>query len=176
MKRVSLSGLEKSLAAIWEWYEYQSALSLSAKSHIRQQILAGDPVVHPTFFGMSLDDVDAFFGELDWVTILDLVAAAEAAIRVDFLNRAYHGNGERISKIFRGLYKQYGPSVRLDEDILEAWKAHDPAIKNAVGDFKGVLKMRHWLAHGRYWTPKFGMAYSPADVFAIASNLLLAMA
>ncbi len=176
MKRVSLSGLEKSLSAIWQWYNYQSSLSLSAKSQLRQQLLAGAPVTDPVFFGMSLEEVDDFFRELDLVTILDLLAAAEAAIRVDFLNRAYHGKGDQVAREFRTLYKRHGVRVRLDEDILETWKKHRATAENAVSKFRGALKLRHWLAHGRYWTPKFRMNYSPSDVFDIADDLLNAIA
>jgi hypothetical protein len=79
MKRVWLSGLEKSLWAVWKWYVYQSELSLSAKSRIRQQLLAGSLAADPVFFGMTLEEVDDFYRELDLLTILDLLAAAEAA-------------------------------------------------------------------------------------------------
>ena len=175
MRRVSLSGMEKSLPAIWQWYSYQSSLSLSAKSQIRQQLLAGVPMTDATFFGMSLDEVDDFFRELDLLAILDLLSAAEAAIRVDFLNRAGHGKGGPIARDFRRLYKQHGARVRLDEDILETWKKHRQAAKKPVSDFRGALKLRHWLAHGRYWTPKFRMDYSPGDVFDIADDLLKAL-
>ena len=149
---------------------------MSAKSQIRQQLLTGAPVTDPVFFGMSLEEVEDFFRELDCLTILDLLAAAEAAIRVDFLNRAYHGKGEAVARDFRRLYKRHGVWVRLEEDILETWKRHRPAAKNAVGDFKAALNLRHWLAHGRYWTPKFRMNYSPGDVYDIANNLLTAIA
>jgi hypothetical protein len=40
-----------------------------------------------------------------------------------------------------------------------------------VSDFRGALSFRHWLAHGRYWTPKLGRRYAVRDVFEIAERL-----
>jgi hypothetical protein len=137
-------------------------------------LLAGASPSDPVFFGMSLEEVDDFFKEFDLLAIFDLLAAAEAAVRIDFLNRAYHGKGDPISRQFRKLFKKQRARVRL-EDILSAWEIHRPAAKIAVRDFSCVLSLRHWLAHGRYWTPKFRITYSPADVFDIAHNLLAAI-
>jgi hypothetical protein len=51
-----------------------------------------------------------------------------------------------------------------------------PETKSPAGDFKGALKLRNWLAHGRYWTPKLGRkSYSPGDVFDICEQLLMAL-
>jgi hypothetical protein len=42
----------------------------------------------------------------------------------------------------------------------------------AVGDFRGALKLRHWLAHGRWWQPKLGRNYTPQIVFDVSRVLI----
>jgi len=175
MKRVSLSGSEKTIQAIWDWYDFQSRLSLERKSQLLQQLRNGQPVSDPRFFGMTIEEIDDFFGELDCLVMLDLLASAEAAIRVDYLNRVYRRRKDAVSRRFRHLYKEQGNQVGLEKDILEAWTQLAPATKQAVGDFNGALNLRHWLAHGRYWTPKFGRDYSPGDVYDISFNLISAI-
>jgi len=68
----------------------------------------------------------------------------------------YEKKKDTISRACRALYKQKGARVSLEDDILAIWKQNYPECKIAIGHFIGVLKLRHWLAHGRYWTPKFG--------------------
>jgi len=174
MRRVSLSGSEKTVGAIWDWYEVQSRLALAKKSQLLQEIRSSHRVSDPTFFGMTTEEIDDFFCELDLLTMLDLLASAEAAIRVDFLNRVYRRLKDDVSRQFRTLYKANGNSIRL-EDVLNVWKDLVPEIKNQVGDFNGALLLRHWLAHGRYWTPKFGRDYYPGDVYDISLRLINAI-
>jgi hypothetical protein len=57
------------------------------------------------------------------------------------------------------------------EDLLNAWVAAKPSLSGPVGDFKGALHLRHWLAHGRYWHQIFARDYSPGDVFDICFAL-----
>jgi hypothetical protein len=57
---------------------------------------------------------------------------------------------------------------RLRKDLV-------PTTKRPIGDFKGALNLRHWLAHGRYWNPKLGRTYSPGDVYDISADLLQAL-
>ena len=121
---------------------------------------------------MTIEEINEFFNELDYLTMLDLLAATEAVIRVDFLHRVYNRKKDDLSRQFRQIYQQKGNMVSLDPDILDIWKEFDPAAKRKVSDFKSALNLRHWLAHGRYWTPKLGKDYSPNDVYDIAYNLL----
>jgi hypothetical protein len=43
---------------------------------------------------------------------------------------------------------------------------------SVIGAFRGALRLRHWLAHGRHWHPKLGRGYAPADVFDISRGLI----
>lgn len=73
-----------------------------------------------------------------------------------------------MSRRFREDHKQRGKKIRLDEDILGALKEAGVTI----GPFRGTLKLRDWLAHGRYWHPKLGRRYSPDNVLGIARELI----
>ena len=57
-------------------------------------------------------------------------------------------------RAFRQLRKATDDRVGV-QDILDSWKSERPSYKNFCGQLKEVLKYRHWLAHGRYWVPKF---------------------
>lgn len=175
MNRVSLSGSELSIQEVWAWYQHQAELSNSSKREILAQ-LGENAKVPETFFGMSVEEVEEFFAELDHLAMFDLLAAAEAAIRIDYLNRVYERGKNDLSRQLRALHAKCEGRERLEEDLLEAYKAHgSAAAKHAIGAFCGALNVRHWLAHGRYWTPKFGRAYHPSDVYDIANALLTSL-
>jgi len=175
MKRVPLSGKQKTIQEIWHWFEIQSRLSRQKRNEVLDELRSSRPVSDPIFFAMDLEEIDEFFRELDYLVMLDLFAAAEAAILLDFLNRVYERKKDAVSRHFRKLYKTQRRPVSLSDDILEAWKQFAPKARAAVGDFSGALNLRHWLAHGRYWNPKLGRKYSPADVYDISYNLLKAI-
>jgi len=62
--------------------------------------------------------------------------------------------------------------VRLDADILEGWKRHTSASATLISELRGAFRFRHWLAHGRYWTPKFGRKYDFDYVHLMASSII----
>ena len=174
MKRVSLSGSNKTIQEIWQWYRFQSSISIEAKNQIRQLKSSRNepfPGTLDIFYGMSDDEIEEFFKEIEYVAILGLLASAEASIRLNYMRRAFGPRKNNAMK-FRTLYKEKGQRARLDEDILKSWKSDRPEANGAVTDFEKVLKLRHWLAHGRYWKPKFSTEYSPEDVFDIVNELL----
>ena len=176
-----LSNKEQSLLEVWGWYEFQRALLGEEKSRVLAA-LAGS-LVHSLarYVGKTRDELDADFAyqlaELGQLTMLALLACTEAALRVDFIERVANKKKDEVSRRFREIYKEQGiEKIRLEEDILDTWKDQGSAagIKPAVGEFKGALPLRHWLAHGRYWKPKLGRAagYDPVDVFDICKGLL----
>jgi hypothetical protein len=61
--------------------------------------------------------------------------------------------------------------VRLDKHILDVWRDRDGKTKSLIGDFRGALNYRHWLAHGRHWTPKRGQNYDPLGTAKIVIQL-----
>lgn len=170
MIEVSLSDAEKTIEAIWLWYQRASS---ALHERLLEERTATVPVARPAFLGMSEDEVADFFHELDYLSMLDLLSATEAAIRVDFWTRVQDKAKDPLSRDFRRLVKAHSEKVSLEDHILEAWIRNLPDSKSRIGDFKRTLKLRHWLAHGRYWTPKLARrSYSSSDVFDVCDGLL----
>src|SRR5258708_34677092 len=98
-----------------------------------------------------------------------LIATAEAILRLDFNRRTAGRLKDPLARRFRLARAARGDKIRLDEDILvnisQAF-----GMKLVVGDFRGVLNLRHWLAHGRDWNPKIGRRYTPDDVFEVSKR------
>jgi hypothetical protein len=106
--------------------------------------------------------------ELDRNSVFNLLAAVEASFRVDFYLMCYGKRKDDLSRTFRGLYKAKGDKISFEEDILEAWQHHVPSVKSLLSELKGAFRYRHWLAHGRYWTPKLGKKYDFSSVYLLA--------
>lgn len=177
-----LSGDELNLDEVWDWYDFQTELLGDESARTLEAFDSGMPVSRPRYHGEARDELRAFFDgqreELGRITMLTLLSATEAALKVDFIVRVMRGKKDAISKRFAAVYKSVKLNVRLDQDILEIWKTDppQPSIPSAVGEFRGALNLRHWLAHGRYWKTQFGREYAPQDVFDICDGLLRAVA
>ena len=101
-----------------------------------------------------LDELAEKLEELEVVCSLSALSIMEASIRVDYLLRCRARKRDKLSKKLTLIYKERLNEVRLDEDILETWKNVHPEYQSLIGDLRGILHYRHWVAHGRYWTPK----------------------
>jgi len=118
MRRVSFSGAEKTIQAIWDWYQVQSRLSLGKKNELLDALRNSRPVPDSIFFAMGMEEIDEFFRELDYVAMLDLLAATEATIRLNFLTRVYGRKKDEVSRQFRELYKKQGDRVGLELSLI----------------------------------------------------------
>ena len=100
--------------------------------------------------------------------MFELLATTEAILRIEFDARVKGRRKDSLSRRFRDAHKLRGEKIRLDDDILAALK--EAGVE--VGDFRGTLRLRDWLAHGRHWHPKLGRGYTPGDVLGIARELI----
>ena len=125
------------------------------------------------FRELDLIEIGAYFDhseeELERLVCLDLISATEAFLRVDYYERIRERDRSEIGRSFRSLNKKKGNKISLEEDIIEAWKGNTG--DRSFSDFLGLLKYRHWLAHGRYWAPKIGRAYSFDIAYEISANI-----
>jgi hypothetical protein len=104
--------------------------------------------------------------------MLHLLTTAEALLQLTFKDLAKRKSKPAISRRFRRIERERGDKIRLKEDILDTWTRVYPETGPFVRDFKGVVPLRDWLAHGRYWNPKVGRpVYGVRDVFDIASDM-----
>jgi hypothetical protein len=127
------------------------------------------------FVGYSVDEIreelEERLTELDRSSALAALAALEASFRTDFLVRCYNRWKDDLSRQFRILYREKGNHVRLEDDILNGWKEHEPSLKAVISDIVGAFRYRHWLAHGRYWVPKLGQRYDFFSVYLLAQQM-----
>lgn len=76
--------------------------------------------------------------------------------------------------IFKQKTKCTSYKCSLEQDIIEqCWQEYPcitPKTKQLFSDLKGILKDRHWLAHGRYWT--FTPSYKYNNVLLVCKDLL----
>lgn len=132
------------------------------------------------FIGYSPAEVHAVLldrlQETDIRSCLALLTAIEAAFRIDYLNRVQDKRKDALSRHLRALYKRRAERASLEEDLLAGWVRYHPHLKAAIGEFKGALKFRNWIAHGRYWQPKLGRKYDFPDLYVLAAALLDALA
>ena len=109
----------------------------------------------PRFLGLSIDEVNTLIhdrvAETNLRSSFAILAAVEAALRIDYLRRVKQRLKDPLSRAFRDIHKTRKEHVRFDEDILQSWSQHHPEFKRLVGALRSALHFRHWLAHGRYW-------------------------
>jgi hypothetical protein len=166
--------------SVWKYYETEKEAVSELKSHVVARFGKEDPSSKSSpYLGMTLSEIDDHFKavleEVDHQACLSLIAAAEAAIWVDFRRRVMDRKKDPISKSFRLLRqeKRNVRKIRFDDEILQTWVSQDPGCKRPIGNFRGALKYRHWLAHGRYW--QTGASYYPPAVMQIIGEMFAKM-
>ncbi|RKZ48958.1 MAG: hypothetical protein DRR08_31340 [Candidatus Parabeggiatoa sp. nov. 2] len=125
------SGEQLSLTKIWKWYEETEQAIDIYQQEVTHALVSGK-CVSKTFSGMTRKDINPYFfqhkKELEQLVSLNLMASAEASLRLDYLRRVLRGRKKKnkIDKIFKDLYNQKGNRANLRDDILEMWKTVHP--------------------------------------------------
>ncbi len=137
-------------------------------------------------FSSALDNEERFAGysptevaeELEYrlaeegnLVALSILAAIEAAFRVDYLQRVYAKKKDPLSRAFRELHKIKGTRASLEDEIFDTWLNCTNVQPQLIGNLRGAFKFRHWLAHGRYWKPKLGQRYDYYGVYTLAEGV-----
>jgi hypothetical protein len=166
----SASDLEgQSLAEIAEYHnDAVGALTFFLKSLFQQ--------CDPRFLDWSLAEFNDLLlnriEETDLRSSLAILAALEAAVKIDYQLRARQRYKDALSREFRATHKRKQDRVRLDEDLLEPWARHYPSLKSLIGEFRAALHFRHWLAHGRYWKRPVHRRFDYLSLYALAELAL----
>jgi len=116
------------------------------------------------------DARDRSLAELDFSSSLSVLSSTEAAIRIDYLRRVYGRWRDPLSRAMKSLYREKEEKARLEGELLRLWGDHAAIPTGLVSAMSGAFKYRHWLAHGRYWMPKFGRQYDYHTVYGIAQQ------
>jgi hypothetical protein len=164
-----------SLLFIWAWFQETVAGLKLRESQLVSGVFTPSEI-EKHLLGLTHDELKDLFHlylrELNEVASLTMIASAEAVLRLDFEQRVSKRRKDKISLEFRDIRRRRGMRIRLNEDILGAWAVAGGVAKSTIGDFRGLLNLRDWLAHGRYWAPKLGQQYDAQGVFSVSNRLL----
>jgi hypothetical protein len=167
--RVQFSGGHLGLSEVAAHHQdLESSLTLYFSTH--------SPSYLSRFIGYTgnevYDELGARLEEADLTSSMTVLASVEAAFRIDYLQRCYRREKAPLSRSFRDIYKAKHQYASLEDEIFEVWVDNSSGTRSIIGNLRSVFRFRHWLAHGRYWTPKLGRRYSFNDVFALADLTL----
>jgi hypothetical protein len=171
-----------------DWYEAIVESLIEHRAAVLASLRSGNVRLDSRFFGLSPEEVDAHFTflrrELEDLTALNLMASAEAALQLDYDDRVANKRKDVLSKQYQRLQRglrlrhwwQRQIRPQLDEHILKTMKDSGVVPRHVVSEFRAILNLRHYLAHGRYWTVNLGRSgYSPDDVYRAAHALVAAL-
>jgi len=126
---------------------------------------------NPYFVGYTVQELeselDERIDELDKSAAFSILAAIEAYLRIDFIQRCQNKEKDDLSRKFRAIYVEKGLRVSLSDDILELW-IDFASKKSIISELRTALKYRHWIAHGRYWVAKLGRKHDFKSVLSLA--------
>ena len=172
--RITFSNQEKDLAKAWSWYNDQKIALKSYRAEIINAARTSMPV-QQKLKGLAPAELQQYFKEneieLEHLCSLDMVAATEALLRIDFYKKVYKKKKSVIAKSFRQLYKEKKDRISLEKDIIRVWQSMAAERKHDFSALIGLLKYRHWLAHGRYWKPKLEREYNAQISYHIARKV-----
>lgn len=167
----------------WEWYEDQRTANRRYRRLLLDALITG-VVVEEKFEDFNSSGIATHFDqqavELDHLACFAFISAAEGQLHADYSDRVRQRGRTPLGRAFRDLKalvsKRKEPRVKLEQDLIEAWKKAFPDHKGIFSDFVGALKYRHWLAHGRHWNEQVGRRYTPENVYEIVRKVADVMA
>ncbi len=169
MWTISCSSQELSLDKAYDIYRDQEKVL----KHGRLLALNGSM---PYFMHKTPHEVEVYFSELqnelDFTAALNIFAAGEAAIMVDFAKRGKHGRGWPNNLIERCLRYQFGNGRPRLEDVIKEWMSILKQCYPCLNTLKECEKYRHWLAHGRYYERRDRKKYDPAMIYRFLRDAL----
>ena len=126
------------------------------------------------FFGMPYDDYSMAMRDLrdeaEHRAYLAIVAAAEGVLQTDFRARARARKSALLSRESRGWWS--APRRIEVEEILDVWGGISGIRQAPIGEFRQLLRHRHWLAHGRYFPDCTAVPPDPGFAFNRAQALV----
>lgn len=167
---------QRSIEFIWSWYEDQKAGLFDYRNKIFRLFVFAPTILDAKFIGLTTDEFNLYFDEsereLEHLVCFDLISATEAKLKNDFYNRIKKKKRNcDITDRFREIHKEKGDKVSLEQDIISVWKEELILEKAKFSNYIGLLNYRHWLAHGRYWTPNIGQDYDPLISYNISDKI-----
>lgn len=174
----------QTLDEILDWHRGVVDALAEQRASVQKAIRTSLPVA-PRFVGMTEGDVDGHYDaqrrELDRLTVANLVASAEATIKIDYFRRVGEKLKDKLSAAYRNWHKTLSTKKRRRPDfdeggILDVLKDVGVMDNHIIGRYRECLRVRHWVGHGRYWAkPAEVDQLDPDEVYDRAEALLRAM-
>ncbi len=175
------TGEPQTLDEVREWHQGIVDALLAQRASTLHAIRESSPVA-PRFISMTEEELDEYFKvqrrELDRLSVLNLVASAEATIRMDFFRRVKDKLKDPLSMAYRKWFKKLSRKKQRRPDfdeagILHVLKQSGVMDKNIIGQFRECLLARNWVGHGRFWAkPVVLDRIDPDDVYTRAQAVL----
>ena len=166
-RRITCSGEHLQLAQINRYYS-------DVEASVRTYFSVRNARLTERFVGYTPQELEremaSVLEEHARSTSMSILAALEAAFRMDFLQRCYKRRKDPLSRAFREVHLEKGQRVSLT-DIFFLWQRHLNISPSVIAILERVFNYRHWLAHGRYWTPKIGQEYDYDDIYTLAESI-----
>lgn len=173
-KQTSFSNNQSTIEQVEQYYN-DSEESLNSYYSISPL----NVLVSAKFIGYSIDEINRELKErketLNRMCSLELLAAIEAKLKIDYIVRGQDKLKDDFSKKMRQVYNSKANRASLVEDILFTWKQERPQHKTRLDNLGKALDYRNWLAHGRYWLPKKHPhinRYDYFSIYALATDIL----
>lgn len=165
------------------WNDVVAALDTQLASVLRA-ILDGSPVPD-AFVGLSEEGAEKYHEarcrEVDRLTTFNLIASAEATVRIDYIRRVGGRLKDPLSVAYREWHKTLSDRKQMRPDfdeggILDLLKDHGGVPPHIIGRFRECLQARHWIGHGRFWKKPSGVdRHDPSEVYERAKALIEAV-
>lgn len=171
----------QTLDEIRAWHLGMVDALLEQRASVKRAIRTGSRV-SPRFVGMTESDLDAHFdsqrGELNRLTMLNLVASAEASVTVDYFRRVQEKRKDSLSTAYRKWHETLSKKKKArpnfdEEGILEVLKKSGVIDNNLIGRYRECLRVRHWVGHGRHWNKPMDVDRLDVDDVHERANALL---
>lgn len=109
-----------------------------------------------------------------------LIAATEGYIRM-YYNNVRKRPASPIQKALKSIFSLKKNKAGLEDEILSTVRKLLKIQRldtSRISNYVGLLKLRHWVAHGRYWDPNLERQepseYDPEDVYEVLNEMLVA--
>lgn len=153
---LELSGKNLDLKSIKDYHDLVcSALSLKFDSLDKK---SDKELILENSFKSITELKQSSIRETDNQASFNILSMIEAQLRIDFVIRIDLKLKDNLSKDFREEkklhenYKLY--KFSLTDVIIKFWIENYPEYKLVLNKLRNAIsKFRHWMAHGRYWSP-----------------------
>ncbi len=97
--------------------------------------------------------------------MMALLAFLEACFRLYYANRKRLKLKDGLSRVLIRLFNRKRNKAALMDDIVKAWLQQGVLTHHQYDRINSAFQLRHWIAHGQYWSPA---KIKPHDLWEVA--------